>query len=328
MNARTDTGSSTPNRGVLLDMVRHAARAPSSHNTQPWLFRLQDDAIDLVADRTRALPVNDPDDRELTLSCGCALLHLRIAAAHAGFHSIVQHVPEPADEDWLATVHLARGRADLHDARLFDAIALRRTWRRRFVPRPIAPEYLQQFAELAAEEGAWLHVLHPEPFRSAAADLVAEGDACLWSDPRWRRELAAWMHPRRRGDGLQVPALARPLAQAVVRTFDMGQGIAAKDRQLAEASPVLAVIGTSGDAPGDWLRAGQALGRILLSACLNGMQASYLNQPVQVPALRLKLQHLVGRPGFVQLLLRLGYADGDCAASPRRPVEDLLDAAG
>ncbi len=324
MNTRTDTGSSTPQGGLLLDMVRHAARAPSSHNTQPWLFRIHEDSIDLLADRTRALPVNDPDDRELTISCGCALLHLRVAGAHAGFHSIVQSTPEPADEDWLATVHLAKRQADLHDARLFDAIATRRTWRQRFVPRPIAPEYLQQFAELAAQEGAWLHVLHPEPFRSAAADLVAEGDACLWSDPRWRRELAAWMHPRRRGDGLQVPAFARPLAQAVIRTFDMGQGVAAKDRQIAEASPVLAVIGTSSDAVEDWLRAGQALGRVLLSACLNGIQASYLNQPVQVPALRLKLQHLIGRPGFVQLLVRFGYADGDNPAAPRRPVEDLL----
>lgn len=327
MNARTDTGGAARG-GELLDMVRHAARAPSSHNTQPWLFRVHEDSIDLLADRMRALPVNDPDDRELTISCGCALLHLRIAAARAGFHSIVQPSPEPVDEDWLATVHLAKGRADLHDARLFDAIAMRRTWRQRFVQRPIAPEYLQQFAEMAAEEGAWMHVLHPEPFRTSVCDLVAEGDAQLWSDPRWRRELAAWMHPRRRGDGLQVPALARPLAQAVVRTFDMGQGIAAKDRQLAEASPVLAVIGTSGDSTEHWLRAGQALGRVLLSACLNGIQASYLNQPVQVPALRLKLQHLVGRPGFVQLLLRLGYADGDSPASPRRPVEDLLDTTG
>jgi nitroreductase len=317
-----DTHRAVP--GPLLDMVHHAALAPSSHNTQPWLFHVHADAIDLLADRTRALPVNDPDDRELTISCGCALLNLRVAAAHAGFHTIVQSSPEPIDEDWLATVHLANGRASLHDARLFDAIAMRRTSRQRFVPRTIAPEYLQQFAEMAAEEGAWMHVLHPEPFRIAAADPVAEGDAMLWADPRWRRELAAWMHPRRHGDGLHVPALARPLAQVVVRTFDLGQGIAAKDRQLAEASPVLAVIGTLGYTVEGWLRAGQALERVLLPACLNGMQASYLNQPVQVPALRLKLQHLVGRPGFVQLLICLGYADGECPASARRPVEDLL----
>ena len=61
----------------LQTLVQAATLAPSSHNTQPWLFRLEGQVIELLADRTRALPVNDPDDRELTISCGCALFNLR-----------------------------------------------------------------------------------------------------------------------------------------------------------------------------------------------------------------------------------------------------------
>ena len=72
-----DTGRATVDRRLL----EAAVQAPSSHNTQPWLFRVEDGAVHLLADRTRALPVNDPDDRELTISCGCALLNLRVAAA-------------------------------------------------------------------------------------------------------------------------------------------------------------------------------------------------------------------------------------------------------
>jgi hypothetical protein len=146
-----------------------------------------------------------------------------------------------------------------------------------------------------------------------------------WADPSWRRELAAWMHPRRRGDGLVMPALAQPVAQLIVRTFDLGGGVGAKDRQLAEASPVLAVIGTSGDGPEHWLKAGQALGRVLLAGCLHGLQASYLNQPIQVPSLRPKLQHLIDRSGFPQLLLRIGHAQGSLPQTPRRAVADVLE---
>jgi hypothetical protein len=96
-------------------------------------------------------------------------------------------------------------------------------------------------------------VLDSSEQRLSAAALVAEGDAMQWANPSWRRELAAWMHPRRRGDGLTLPALAIPIAQMVVRTFDMGHGVAAKDRQLADESPVLAVLSTEADSPCDWL---------------------------------------------------------------------------
>jgi hypothetical protein len=95
-------------------------------------------------------------------------------------------------------------------------------------------------------------------------------------------------------DGLSLPGLALPVAKMVVRTFDMGRGVWAKDHQLADASLLLVVLGTLGDDPEHWLVAGQAL------------QASYLNQSAQVPLLRSKLQQLLGHSGFAQVVLRLG----------------------
>jgi len=163
-----------------------------------------------------------------------------------------------------------------------------------------------------------LVVLQTPAQRLATAALVAEGDAALWANPSWRRELAAWMHPRRRGDGLTLPALAVPIAQMVVRTFDMGHGVAAKDHQLADESPLLALLSTDGDAPRDWLQAGQALQRLLLQGVCLGLQASYLNQPVQVAALRPRLQQLTGRPGHAQVLLRIGAPARTLPAAPRR----------
>jgi hypothetical protein len=176
----------------------------------------------------------------------------------------------------------------------------------------------------AETENAWLRPLLSETSRTEVALLVAEGDAVQWANPSWRRELAAWMHPRRRGDGLTVPALALPATQLVVRTFDMGGGVGAKDRDLTEASPLLAVLGTKGDDAHNWLCAGQALERVLLRACEQGLQASYLNQPVQVAPLRLKLQRIAG-DGFPQILLRLGYPVDTLPAAPRRAVEDVIE---
>lgn len=306
-------------------MIGRAVLAPSSHNTQPWFFRLSESAIDLWADRTRALPANDPEDRELAISCGCALMNVRIAASSDGVGVQVQLLPEPEEPDLLARVSLSeQSIASAEDSELAAFIETRRTYRKRFAPRAVGASALEHLIDAAKREGARLLPLSSEEARHQAAALVAEGDAAQWANSSWRRELAAWMHPRRRGDGLTVPALAVPVAQLVVRTFDMGGGVGAKDRQLAEASPLLAVLSTDSDDPRNWLRAGQALQRVLLTGCILGLQASYLNQPVQVASLRPRLQDLVGA-GFPQMLLRLGYPLEEIPPAPRRALDDVIE---
>jgi hypothetical protein len=181
--------------------------------------------------------------------------------------------------------------------------------------------------DAAQTEGAELCFIRAEPLHSQLAALVAEGDSCLWDDPRWRRELAMWMHPARSGDGLAVPGfLARP-AQAVVRSLDLGVGIAAHDRHVAEVSPLIAALLTKGDDELSWLAAGQALQRTLLVGAVLGLQASYLNQPCQLPPLRERMRTLLGSLGHPQLMLRVGVPSGALPPhTPRRRLVDVLAA--
>lgn len=312
-----------PDIPTLEHILARAVRAPSSHNTQPWLFRPGEDSIDLLADRTRALPANDPDDRELTISCGCALMNLRVgsAAEHLGCKTTL--LPDPDEEDLLARLEIS-GSADAALATLAPAIDARQTFRAGFEKRPVAHEHVAELLDAATTEGAWFVPLQDEAGREKAAELVAEGDAALWQDSSWRRELAQWMHPRRKGDGLTLPWLTLPAARLVVRSFDMGGGVAAHDAHLTEGSPLLAVLGTRGDGPRDWLIAGQALQRLLLVGVGLGLQASYLNQPLQVGALRPRLAELSGQDGAPQILLRMGYTNEQLVPSPRRRLEDMI----
>jgi hypothetical protein len=308
---------------TLRALVESAVLAPSSHNTQPWAFRIDGERLELHADRTRALAVNDPHDRELTISCGAAWLNARVAAADAGAGLETVLLPEGEEADLLAAGTLTGGapEAGLPPA---AAIARRRTHREPFADRPVAPEALAGLAEAAAAEGARLEVVAADR-RAELAALVAEGDRLQFADPRWRRELASWMHPRRRGEGLVVPALAAPATRFVVTHLDVGGRTAGKDAALAEQAPVVAVLTTEQDGPRDWLRAGQALERLLLTACTHDLQASYLNQPVQVEALRPRLAALLADGGVPQLVLRLGHPVDELDAAPRRPVEAVLE---
>ena len=71
-------------RELLIHAVNYAILAPSSHNTQPWQFRIHGRQLDLYADRSRALAVVDHADRELVISCGAALFSVKVSAATHG----------------------------------------------------------------------------------------------------------------------------------------------------------------------------------------------------------------------------------------------------
>lgn len=311
----------------MLALVEHAIRAPSSHNSQPWRFRLVQDTIEVRADSARALPVTDPYDRELTISCGCALMNLTVAARHFGRLKSVEHLPRRMQPELLALVHLAKNSGPAQPGSdLFDAISRRRTYRKRFDAKPVPAALQRRLMAVAEAGGAWAECISDAKGKHAIAELVAEADRMLWADPSWRRELALWMHPSRSRDGLVIPGLPGPLANAVVRSFDMGNGQAAKDRELADASPLLMVLGTERDTPRDWLAAGEALQGVLLTACKAGLQASYLNQPIQVAAQRPRIQSLLAHAGSPQVLLRLGYPIEEVTPSSRRTLEEVLDA--
>ena len=308
-------------QALLCEVVRHAVLAPSSHNTQPWRFRVGDGVLELYADRSRALPVNDPHDRELTISCGAALLNALLAAGHAGARLDLAVLPEGDESELLARVRVVSGAS--RDDELCAAIARRRTFRKEFADRPVSADARAALCVAAAAEGARLEVLD-DGRRARLIALVAEADRALFSDRRWRRELAAWIRPRRAGDGLTYPQLSAAATRFVVRHFNVGRRIAARDASLAEGSPVLALLATETDAVADWLRAGQALERVLLTATALGLQASYVNQPVQVEALRPHVAGLLRRPGRPQVALRLGYPREDLPPAPRRPLDAVI----
>ena len=320
------SAKSTPDSDQIKSLLSYAVLAPSSHNTQPWRFEITDGTVSMFADRKRALPVNDPDDRELSISCGCALMNLRVAAAHEGLGVTFDITPDSADDDLLAEISFNKAdSAPIEEAELFKSIEGRRTYRKRFQSKDVPRPLLDSLSTVALEEGARLEVIESEQNRQKTAALISEGDSIQWSNPSWRRELAAWMHPRRRGDGLTVPGIVAPIAQVVVRTFDMGNGVGAKDKQLSDESPVLVVLNTSGDNVDDWLAAGQALEKTLLTAHSKGLQASYLNQPIQVASLRPKLQNLMSQPGFPQILLRMGFPEDEIDAAPRRRLDEVVE---
>src|SRR6266540_575997 len=145
-----------PDHETLRGAIALATRAPSVHNTQPWRWLLGDSTVHLMADWTRQLPATDPDGRDLLISCGTALHHLRVALAALGWAGEVHLLPNQGDPTHLAAVEPHPHVPSKEDIALAAAIPVRRTDRRRFSSWPVPPGHLELMIHRAGRAGALL----------------------------------------------------------------------------------------------------------------------------------------------------------------------------
>lgn len=325
-----------PRSGTAAERARfavaYAVLAPSSHNTQPWKFAVTEGELLLIADRSRSLPVIDPFDRELVISCGAALFNLRVAFAHFGVPVEITTFPRSAEPDILARITFPRSGAVLGEVgALFPAMAIRVTNRHPFAEEELPKGFLDTLRSAATSEGIELKLLHAMADRQRLAALIAEADRRQFADAYFRQELASWIHPSRSRDGMPVESqgmgslsdAAVPVVAMAIRTFDVGGGVAASHEQLARGSPLLAVFATEVEDSEAWLITGQALERVLLVTAQAGLSASYLNQPVEIPELRQRLARDAATARHPQLLLRIGRGPA-VPHAPRRALQDVL----
>lgn len=322
--ARASAAPGCPPAERIAQWVRAATLAPSMHNTQPWKFRVLRDsqAIEVRADPARMLRHGDPHGRAVHIACGAALFNLRIAVAAGGREPVTRLLPDPAEPLLLATVRLGgRHRPGEDERDLYAAIPARHTNRRPFSARPVPPGVLAELVQAARLEGAVLDLPdHGETCRLLG--VVADAETDLLADPGYRAELARWAGGKRDQDGIPGSAAGPrdPRGRTPVRDF---LGGATAGYEWFEEAPQLAVLSTKGNDRGDWLRAGQALQRVLLTVTLRGIAASPLTQPLETRDAWLVREPGAGS-GWPQLILRIGYGL-PAPASPRRPVRDVLE---
>jgi nitroreductase len=303
-------------------------QAPSVFNTQPWSFRIVGaDRIELRAnlgERDRVnrgrwdrwlksdMPHPDPLAREFAISCGAALFNLRLAIRVAAHDLAVWLLPDlERDSTLLASVEIVTGRIKkptLEEQELFEAIWRRHTNRRPYIPAPLPIIVAMEGA--AAREGAWLRLLHD-------------------------REARSWMHLAAKAD--YDPAFSPPFPNRV-SPADYGptpknryprtrKDFWLDEKRRFERKPQLMALSTDDDQPLDWLRAGQALQRAILTGTRESVSAAYglaaqYHAPSRYgfPARRhLLTRHVdVARYGLSVSFLTQPLERADIAAKPRR----------
>jgi nitroreductase len=332
--------------GVPVALVRAAVLATNAHNTQPWLFRVSSDRIDLYAVLDRNIGTIDSLRRELYISLGCALENLTLAAVAHGFAPAVQVMPDPSDHTFVARIDLAPGRAAASP--LYAAIPARHTDRALYSSQMVAPQTLKAMQALIDLPDVSLVWFTGTEEKRTFSDLTLRATEAIIADPAqaaddfaWYR--TSWSELQTRKDGVTLDAagignvlrLLGKLIPVSREQSDQGWLTATRDTQLptAAAFGTLAVRDSANNA--QRIQAGRIWQRMHLWATTQGIAMQPLNQIVEraereqtaglKPEFTQAIAALLPDPGWQMVMpFRIGYPTQGAFLSPRRPAEEVV----
>ena len=302
-------------------LIGCAALAPSSHNTQPWKFKIAEGQIEIFADDVRWLRVADADKREMFISVGCALENLLVAASRFGFEAKTEYFPQAGEENFAARVSLSPDSETKYDAGLFEFIPLRSTFHGSFSEKEIPGEILREIENCRQEKGIHLYLTGDEKVRERVDYLIAESDAMQFADLAFREELAYWIGQGAFGNSW----LMAQIGSLAVAYLDLGKSTAKKDRKVLQSAPVLGLLATEDNDRASQIKTGQIFERIYLTARKFGLGVRPMSQIVQIPEHKEELKRLIPQHYvYPQQPFLLGFAEFNETHTPRRAVEEIL----
>jgi len=342
-------------RNTPLALAAAGVIAANPHDTQPWLFAVSDDAIEIYADTSRNLGAMDACLRELHLGLGCAIENMLTAAGANSYAAQLETAPgslvdltERNRPVLAARLRLRRIAEPAPDPR-YPAIPLRHTNRYAYDLARDLPQDWRAFARglgAAGEVKVLLFDAGSPQRRLFDAAVVAATEAIIADKPmiadsdRWFRASSREIDAHRDGPTLDAAGLSTftlmfaHLFSVSAETAQRAWLDQTRDVQLPTA-PVAGLIAVRDrtDRPGA-IAAGRAWQRLHLDATLRGMALQPLNQPIEMvdrerqtgagSAWAQRVAGLTGEDWQATFSFRAGFSSTQASPSPRRRLSDVV----
>ncbi len=313
----------------FVKILEYGAKAPSGHNTQPWLFKIKEAEIEIHPNFAKSLPIVDPDNRELFVSLGCAAENICIAALHKGYKTTVS-----ITEKGIIHIKLDKQNSKTTSP-LFSQITVRQTNRSIYNGNIIPKDNINQLKTVEYEPHVKVHFFKNGTSKfDSISNLIYEGNRRQMQDKNFKAELQQWMrynkkHQNVTRDGLSyavfgAPNLPRFIAKSIISKAVNEKSQNKNDKKKIASSSHFILFTTQNNTIEQWINLGRTLERFLLKSTEMGLVHAYMNQPNEVLDLSQKMAVTLDIPNeYPTVLIRMGYGE-KMPYSLRKKIEDLI----
>ncbi len=310
------------------DFIKAAVLAPSSHNSQPWIFSSNNDGeIEVSLEPKRELPSSDTNSRQSIISLGCAIENIVLVADYHGFDSNVTYGENP-----LATIRFAK-RNDLvkgDSEHLANYITQRVTNRSPHKSEVLDGSTIKDILSLATNT-LRINITTATALIKQLGDVAIEAGIAALDQPGFRMELSRYLKSNGTkspigmpGFGFGFPAPLSIAAPHLIKHFNMERGARKQNEELFAATNGILVISTDSDSHEDWLAVGRVYERIALLAVRANMSTAPWAVTVQIGEYHNDVEKLFNLHGRLQFFCRIGFPTKETHHSPRLSAEAVL----
>lgn len=328
---------------LLAHLLDAAGRAPSAHNTQPWVLRWRGDALEVRVHPGRTLPAADPTGVDALHALGAMLENIVLTLAQLGYAAEYEAADPSEGPPPALVVRWRPVDRPPPDPRLYRMIPIRRTSRLPFAPEPIPAESLDALREVVALPCA-LYTLTDSGAITEVRRLVAAATAQQLADEPVARELYRWLRfsPRdsrwyrdglsaacmgwSRWDAAAARLLLAPRTLRFLARWGLHRLLCADVDRQAPTAPALCLLAVEGEGAASRIEAGRCLQRVWLAAAAHGLVTHPLSAAVDVVSTRPRVLERFGVPaGQCHVnLFRVGRSTA-AVRSPRLPADEILE---
>lgn len=306
------------------EFIKAAVLAPSSHNSQPWVFSTpSDDSIVIEVNPERRLRESDTNDRQAIISLGAAVKNIELVADYHGYNCRREE-----DQGREARVRLTFSRSEHTPtprvAHLALTIPKRSTNRSPHAAQPLTPDLLKEIQNLASDDVHITLVTDPVQVQDLGTIAVDAGIAAL-DDAGFRLELSQYLKPNGTGSfigmpgsGFGFPTPMALVAPTLIRFFNMERPMRRQNIALFKRTASLLLLSTARDTWREWIEVGRVYQHIALTAAAHGASTAPWAAAVQIGEFHKSIeQNIPLDMGRLQFFARLGFPTLKTSHSPR-----------